>query len=189
MVIVSQGELPFDTVLIDNEGGARRLAEDLVLQGYTRFAIVEGSGALLTSRDRVRGFLDGLQAHGIDVPEALRVSGEFTRDGGYYAAGELIERGLDDVDLVFAVNDVMAIGVLARLRAASIAVPSRIAVAGFDDISTASAVSPALTTVHLHIEQIGAAALELALATRSANGRSVVQIDGSVVQRESTPQR
>ena len=38
-------------------------------------------------------------------------------------------------DCVFAVNDVMAVGALARLRAAGLAVPADIAVAGFDDIS------------------------------------------------------
>ena len=50
-------------------------------------------------------------------------------------------------DCVFAVNDVMAVGALARLRAEGLAVPGDIAVAGFDDIMTLRDIYPPLTTV------------------------------------------
>lgn len=185
-VIVSQGELPFDTVIIDNYSGARRLAEELVAQGYRRFAVVEALGALMTSRDRVRGFLDGLAGHGLSVADEHRVAAEFTRDGGHAAAAELLGRGLDGVDLVFAVSDVMAIGVLRALREAGVPVPATLGVAGFDDISTASDVSPALSTVRLPLEQIGAAAVELAINDRVGGDRALVRIDGDVILRAST---
>ena len=52
-------------------------------------------------------------------------------------------------DCVFAVNDVMAVGALARLRAAGLSVPGDVGLAGFDDISTLRDVYPPLTTVRL----------------------------------------
>ncbi len=61
------------------------------------------------------------------------VHGEFTRDGGYEAMSGLLASGFVP-DCVFAVNDVMALGALARLRSAGLSVPGDVAVAGFDDI-------------------------------------------------------
>ena len=52
-------------------------------------------------------------------------------------------------------NDVMAVGALARLRADGLAVPADIAVAGFDDITTLRDVYPPLTTVRLPLQADG----------------------------------
>ena len=163
-------------MLIDNYQGARDLAVKLVAQGYRRFAAITGAHSLMTSRDRLSGFLDGLAEHGITIDDQHRSVAEFTREGGYDAAHSLIERGLDDVDLIFAVNDVMAIGAMSRLREAGIDVPGTIGIAGFDDISTARDVTPALSTVNLPLEQVGEAALELALRARTSADRAVVKI-------------
>jgi LacI family transcriptional regulator len=187
VVIVSQHELPFDTVQINNYQGAKDLANDLVAHGYRRFAAITGIGSLMTSRDRLSGFLAGLAEHDITIADDHLSEAEFTREGGYEAAGRLIERGHDDIDLIFAVNDVMAIGVMSRLREVGIDVPGTIGVAGFDDISTARDVTPALSTVHLPLEQVGAAAIELALRPRTGPEHAVVTIDGTVVLRASSP--
>ena len=69
-------------------------------------------------------------------------------------------------DCVFAVNDVMAVGALARLRAAGLAVPGDIAVAGFDDILTLRDVTPPLTTVRLPLQRMGEMAANLVLGRR-----------------------
>ena len=92
---------------------------------------------------------------------------------------------LDEIDLVFAVNDVMAIGALAALRDRGIAVPDRIALAGYDDIETARDVSPALTTVRVPLEDAGVAAMALALGDQ----RGLVTLGVSVEVRASTPPR
>ena len=66
-------------------------------------------------------------------------------------------------DCVFAVNDVMAVGALARLRAAGLSVPGDVAVAGFDDILTLRDVTPPLTTVRLPLTRMGEMAASLVL--------------------------
>ncbi|WP_454860710.1 substrate-binding domain-containing protein [Promicromonospora soli] len=116
---------------------------------------------------------------------------EFTRDGGYSAMRGLIEQtsgtepgGLPE--LVFAVNDVMAVGAMAAVRDAGLSVPDDVAAAGFDDIHTLRDVSPGLTTVRIELAEVGALATELALG-RSAETRTRVR--GEVVLRDSTPRR
>lgn len=156
VVLIGQGELPFDSVAVDNAGGARSLAGALVQQGHRRFAVLAGPPGLVTARDRLDGFRAGLSDAGID-DEPVVVAGDFTRDGGFAAIETLLTTHPEaaGIDAVFAVNDVMAIGALAALRAAGVDVPGRLAVAGFDDIPAAVDAVPALTTVRLELEEAG----------------------------------
>jgi LacI family transcriptional regulator len=189
VVLISQEGLPFSTVVVDNYLGARALANSLVLAGYRRFAAIGGIRALVTSRDRLAGFADGLAEHGIAIHPDHIVRSEFTRDGGFEAATELIRGGLDQVDLIFAVNDVMAIGALSALREAGVDVPGQVAVAGFDDIDTARDVTPALTTVNIPLADLGRQAVELALSDAALSSDEVIRVETRVVLRASSPPR
>ena len=84
----------------------------------------------------------------------------------------VLAAGGDRPDCVFAVNDVMAVGALARLRAAGISVPTDIAVAGFDDILTLRDVYPPLTTVRLPLKRMGEMAASLVLSDTGWPGRA-----------------
>lgn len=187
VVLVSQYDLPFHTVSIDNYGGARQLARALVGLGYRRFAVVRAHAALRTSRDRCEGFVDGLREFNIDVEERFVFESEFSRRGGYAAGRELARQGLGDTELVVAVSDVMAIGAMTAFRDAGL-VPGRdIAVAGFDDIGPAVDVVPELTSVTVPLRQVGLCAMELALSDDDVS--RVVPISTNVVLRDSTPRR
>jgi len=194
VAVIGQHTLPLNTVVIDNAGGAERLARALVSQGYRRFAVLAGPESLVTSEDRLAGFRRGLARAGIDLPEENTISAQFSRDGGYVAMTELLDREID-VDLVFAVNDVMAVGATAALRDQGHRVPLDMAVAGFDDIPTLRDVRPSMTTVRLPLVEIGRRALELALQRPVKRGEedafepTIVTVPGEVVLRESTPPR
>jgi LacI family transcriptional regulator len=119
------------------------------------------------------------------------VHGEFTRDGGYEAMSAILAAGEPFPDCVFAVTDVMAVGALARLRAAGIEVPGQIAVAGFDDIITLRDVYPPLTTVRLPLKRMGEMAAGLLVSgNRPDPARPrVVPVPGEVILRDSTNPR
>jgi len=185
VAIVSQPDLPFPTLAIDNYGGARRLARALVGLGYRRFAVIHGDERIRTSLDRCRGFADGLAEAGIAVADRHAIRADFTRAGGRDGARELAGRG-GDVEAVFAVNDVMALGAMSALREAGLRPGPDVAVAGFDDIDDARAVTPALTSVRVPLRDLGRQALEVALSDRPVD---VVPIAVEVVVRDSTPRR
>ena len=180
LALVSQAGMPAHTVVPDNRAGAAELARQLVGQGWRKFAILAGPDTLATARDRCEGFMAGLGEAGLK-PVAVE-AGEFTRDGGYAAAGKLLDRQCD-VDCVFAVNDVMAVGAMSALRARWVDVPKRLGIAGFDDIATLRDVWPGLTTVRLPLEQMGRRALELAIEGGDATTET---FKAEVVLREST---
>lgn len=182
---ISQNKLPVDTVLLENRAGARALAEELVQLGHREFAVLAGPRTLLTARDRVSGFRSGLERRGVRLSKGDVVDGDFTRDGGYAAMRDLLERGTK-ATCIFAVNDVMAVGAMAAMRDHGLVLPRDMAVAGFDDITTLRDVTPSLTTVKLPLEQIGAMALELVVLDRADKPR-LRRVRGEVVIRDSTP--
>jgi LacI family transcriptional regulator len=187
---IGQALLPVNTVAIDNAEGARRMARVLWSLGYRQFAVLAGPESLLTSEDRMAGFRDGLAECGHRLPEENVIGAQFTRDGGYVAMTELLDRDLE-VEVVFAVNDVMAVGATAALREQGHRVPEDLAVAGFDDIPTLRDVQPPLTTVRIPLVEIGRRALVLALDGPSGDQATPVSvtIPGEVVVRASTPTR
>lgn len=188
VVAVSQRSLPIDTVVVENRAGARLLGQELTALGYRRFAVLAGPQDLLTARDRLHGFKEGIARAGGDLGPAAVLSGPFTRDGGYTAMTELIARDLRP-QCVFAVNDVMAVGAMAACRDHGIELPTDLAVAGFDDISTLRDITPALTTVRLPLEQMGALAMDLVVTGEAHGTPRVRRVRGEVVVRASTPPR
>jgi LacI family transcriptional regulator len=170
----------------ENRVGAAALARALVDSGNREFAVLAGPKDLITAADRTTGFVSQLGRRGLS-PRSV-VFGEFTRDGGYAAATELItvSGGLSGWGgCLFAVNDVMALGAMAALRDAGLRVPEDVGVAGFDDIPTLRDHMPALTTVELPLADLGARAVTLALADDSRRpGR--VRVPGTVRLRAST---
>ncbi|MFT4261925.1 MAG: LacI family DNA-binding transcriptional regulator [Nocardioides sp.] len=185
VVAVSQAKFPVDTIAIENRKGARALAAELVELGYRRFAVLAGPTELLTAKDRVNGFRDALTKAGLPAPVLLR--GAFTRDGGHDAMAHLLDSH-HQVDCVFAVNDVMAVGAMAACRTRGVRPGIDIGLAGFDDIGTLRDIHPSLTTVRLPLEQIGELALELVLTADHQPPRRR-RVSGEVVIRDSTPRR
>jgi LacI family transcriptional regulator len=186
---VGQDLLGVDTVLPENRAGADALARALAALGHRRFAVLAGPHSLLTGQDRTDGFADGLRAWSVPLDPARVVHGDLSRDGGYAAMSEILAAGEPLPDCVFAVSDVMAVGALARLRAAGLDVPGDIALAGFDDIPTLRDVYPPLTTVRLPLRRLGEIAARLALDGDAPRQPRVVPVPGEVVLRESTPPR
>lgn len=198
VVVVGQDQLNAPAIVIDNAEGADHLARVLWSQGYRRFAVLAGPESMLTSDERVDGFRAGLSSVGYELPDENVIGSAMTRDGGHTAMSELLHHEID-VECVFAVNDVMAVGAMAALRDQRLSVPQDMAVAGFGDIAALRDIQPALTTVRLPLAAIGRRALEMASMANTPDAPDgsdevtsrpmVVPIRGEVVVRASTPAR
>ncbi len=185
VVCMSPHGLESDAVLPDQQGGGRLVAEHLVGLGHERIGVVGGPGNLLVNRERLQGFRERLRAAGLGLPASRIVKSDFTRDGGRTAALELVGR-CPDLTAVFAVNDAMALGVLVALRDdLGRSVPGDVSVVGFDDIALTRDVRPALTTVHLPLEEIGEHGMRLLLDERRIGIRTI-RIPARLVPRDSS---
>lgn len=175
-------KLHASAVTCDNAGGARMLATLLLDAGHRSFAVVRGNATTSTSLERERGFLTRLAEAGIAPPPMLE--GASTYDGGF-AAGQTLAR--NPPAAVFAVADIMAMGVLDALRLAGLRVPQDISVVGFDGIAASAWPGYRLTTIRQPIGAMLSRGFDL-LAARLADSHvpdEVVSLRGELVIRDS----
>jgi LacI family transcriptional regulator len=169
-----------DAVLPDNEGGGLLAGDHLYALGHTEIGVVAGPRNLTTTTDRVAGLRRAARRHRRKLPADRIAYAGFDRDGGADAAGRLLTAH-PRITAIAALNDSMAVGVLACLRASG----RRISVAGFDDMPIARDVTPALTSVRLPLAEMGARAMTLAL-TGSAGEPRIERLGATLVVRDST---
>jgi galactofuranose transport system substrate-binding protein len=96
----------------------RRAANWLIDEGYTDVNIVELQGTVGSAPaiDRKNGFEDVIKAHsGMKIIKTQ--SGDFTRSGGKEVMEAFLKAEGDNIDVLFAHNDDMAIGAIQAIEA------------------------------------------------------------------------
>lgn len=145
---------------VDNVHGALVATEHLIENGSRDIAFISGPYNSHDNELRFQGFREALNKHGIEYKSKWKVSGGFTREGGYQATKMLIAQR-DVPQAIFYANDEMAIGGLQALNEKNISVPGDISIIGFDDIQLSEYVSPPLTTMRQPKYEAGALAVHL----------------------------
>jgi len=174
-------------VACDNHQGGQDLAGFLMAGGHRRFALVRGNPNSSTSIERERGFVEKVTASGLAM--GPRLDGASTYLGGF-AAGEAIATLPSDQrpDAVFAVADIMAMGVMDALRRGGLSVPGDISVVGFDGIAAAAWPTYDITTMAQPVVSMVARALDLLTARLGDEvlPDEVVLLRGELIVRGST---
>ncbi|WP_460833758.1 LacI family DNA-binding transcriptional regulator [Nocardioides hungaricus] len=186
VAVIGRHHLRADAVLPDNVDGGRQIAEHVLDLGHRRVAVVAGSRALTTVADRLAGIHLACDAAGVPREDIPVLEEAFARDGGRTGMRRILEDH-PDTTAVIALNDDMAIGVLAEARRARVSVPGEMSVTGFDDVAVAEDLAPALTTIRLPMAEMGAKALGLALKEPGRRTRRA-KMPATLVVRESTAQ-
>jgi LacI family transcriptional regulator len=143
---------------VDNVGGAYAMTRHLLGTGKGNVAFIAGPADNFDAQQRDKGYRAAMAKY---APKATPViiGGDFTEESGYRAGRELLALKIRP-RAIFAANDMMAVGCLYAFADAGVSVPDEIALAGFDDIPIARYVVPPLTTVRMHISDLGRTALE-----------------------------
>ncbi len=143
------------TFLSDNYSGARGLVEHLVSEhGYRRIAYITGTDYTGDNRERLRALRDVLSEQKLELPAQYVARGDYLSGSGFHAMNQLLDLP-EPPEAVFAANDQMAIDAMMAVQQRGLCIPEDIAVVGFDDIQMASYITPALTTVHQPIYELG----------------------------------
>lgn len=150
------GELPLDTLFVDNVLAAKEAVRYLIGKGHKRIG-------MLSSLDgpacfRLAGYQAALEEAGLEPEETLIQRNSFNEDSGFRAMQKLLG---ERPTAIFAANDLMAMGAMMALRQAGLRVPEDVAVLGFDDISAAKLVYPALSSVAQNQQALGRRAAEM----------------------------
>lgn len=170
-----------------NWAGARAMTEHLLSLGHRRIAWIGGPEASDAARDRLYGYQAALDAAGVAVDPSLIHAAQFAVESGAAHARKILT-GPERPTAIMAANDELAVGVLAAAHELGIRVPDDLSVTGFDDTPQAAWTTPPLSTVHQHLEGMGAMAVQTLLVM--AEGREPssrhVELATSLTLREST---
>jgi LacI family transcriptional regulator len=156
-------DAPADTVASvfsdDSVLGGRIVADYLLDGGFSRIACVSGPAEHPRMIDRLKGFGAALAERDLRLDPALVLHTEATMEGGQDAARRLLgASAAGRPDAIFALCDVLAIGVLHGAHELGLTIPGDVSVIGYDDIELAGYTFPPLTTVRQPAAEIGAAA-------------------------------
>jgi LacI family transcriptional regulator/LacI family repressor for deo operon, udp, cdd, tsx, nupC, and nupG len=181
--------LDVSKVLVDDYDGAYRGVEHLIQQGCTRIAHLAGPQNLQVCKQRLQGYLDALQHHGLPVYDELIVNGHLNKDTAQAAARHLLELP-DRPDGIFAVNDPAAIQTILVAKSKGIRIPAELAIVGFSNEPTSALIEPGLTTLAQPLDEIGKTAVQFLLGEIESDELDLIPKTGilktQLIVRESS---
>lgn len=144
----------------DDYGGAILATRYLRELGHQRIGLITSNPRPFALEERLRGVRDALAQDGLWLDADLIAVGDFSTASGEVAGHTLLTHP-QRPSAIFALNDRMAFGVMRAAAALGLRVPEDLSVIGFDDISQAALLTPALTTVRQPGYALGVAAAHL----------------------------
>lgn len=172
------------SILVENVEGAYQAARHLIAAGHTRIGHIGGPPGLMSTIERQEGFLRALNESGLEPSHILL--GAYTREFGQTAIEEIIRDGSQRPTAIFAGSDYVALGVMQRLAAHGIDVPTDMSIIGFDDMPFADMLAPPLTTIRQPVQELGRRAFLTLLASLNgepAHGQE--RLATTLVERQS----
>jgi LacI family transcriptional regulator len=144
----------------DQMDGAFQLTEHLIDCGYRKIGLILGSKDHPGDILKLAGYRKALQAHGMEFHQELVIEGHYSTVNINRIVSKLQDLG---VDAIFCATDTMAISALQYVQFSGLSVPGDIAIAGYGGGGWPEVPIPNLTTVDVHIKQLGTTAGSLLL--------------------------
>ncbi|MFT5162085.1 MAG: DNA-binding LacI/PurR family transcriptional regulator [Alteromonadaceae bacterium] len=176
---------PVISIGCSNIDAGHKITRYLADKGRKKMAFLGGADSHSPEFwDRYRGHCKALEEAGLEVNNKLQFDAVSTEESGYEAANRLIDLN-KPFDTIFAASDLIAIGAIRALKENYIRVPQDVAVVGFDNIATASSVTPPLTTMKQDTVKAGELLVSNLLKMIEGEEVESVQMQAELVIRES----
>jgi DNA-binding LacI/PurR family transcriptional regulator len=144
-----------------NRSAARLATEFLLGLGHRKILFLMRRGRRTIER-RFEGWQDAMRARRLDGLAGLVVEAEdWLPELGAAAIERRVRQGSLDFTAVLAAGDSLAVGAALGLERLGYRVPEDVSIIGMDDLPQAAFHTPPLTTMHIPMREIGAAALDL----------------------------
>jgi len=172
----------------DNYYGSILAVDYLYSMGHRKIAHIAGAEETLAGSERLKGFLDAINKHQLEIPDSFIVDGGyFNSKGGKEAMDKLLTLE-DRPTAVYVAGDLMALGAMKSIREHELKIPEDISIVGFDDIELASLSTPELTTIRQNTDLIGTQAADLLIQQINAKRKISINVTVPVelIKRQST---
>lgn len=179
-------------VIINDRQAAYDATKHLIDAGCKRIAHFRGALLPQNSIDRFLGYKKALEDHGLEYDSSLVYMCENVDYEDGRKAAEALLKDQKQVDGIFAITDMAAVGAIMVLREHGIQVPEDIMVMGFSNWFLSQAITPSLSTIDQPGYKMGRKAFKLLRKEMKAKRagtpfESVTEVlPTSVIKRDST---
>lgn len=180
------------SVIINDQKAAYSAVEHLIKRGRKNIAHLRGPLLPQNSIDRFLGYRKALEKHQLTYKkEWVFTCNSISSDDGYYYTQEILQKH-PEIDAIFAVADMPAIGAIKCLNEQGIKIPEQIAVMGFSNWKISDLITPTLSTVNQPGKLMGIKAFELFYKEHQMIKKGekinyeIIELDTHLILRDST---
>ncbi len=149
------------SVILDNRKGSEMGVEYLIEKGKRKIAYLQGQEYLKLYEDRLQGYIETLEKHGIAVRQDLIWHGY---DGSDRIATKIVPERIRsgiEIDALFCASDNLAVDAIHALREMGIRIPEDISVVGYDNVPISELFIPRLTSISQPFKEMGKRAVDI----------------------------
>jgi LacI family transcriptional regulator len=184
--------IPSSKVIINDQKAAMEAVQHLIDQGYKKIAHIRGPINPQNAIDRFIGYKKALEKNNIQYDNKLV----------YTCTNVTFQEGIDfakqivndhpEVDAIFCITDLVAVGVLSFLNDNNIQVPQQIGLMGFSNWFISQVLTPKLSTVDQPSLLMGVESFNLLLEEMNCNKErrsftpKTIELETKTIIRESS---
>jgi len=179
-------------VIINDQKAASDAVEHLISKGCKKIAHIRGPVNPQNAIDRFLGYKKALEKNNIQFDSKLVYTcTDVTFEEGKEFAAQIL-KDHPDVDGIFVITDLVAVGVLAYFNEINIKVPDQIKVIGFSNWFMSQVITPKLSTVDQPSYEMGIKSFNLLLDEINTRKElkpfepKTIELSTSIIEREST---
>jgi LacI family transcriptional regulator len=184
--------IPSSKVIINDQKAAIEAVQHLIDKGCKKIAHIRGPINPQNAIDRFLGYKKALEKNNITFDQSLVYTCKVVsfEEGKEFA--KQIHNEHPDIDGIFAITDLVAIGVLEYLNENKVKVPDEVAIIGFSNWFMSQVITPKLSSVDQPSYEMGIIAFDLLLEEMICHKDNLpftprtIELETSIIERESS---
>ncbi|MBK5200631.1 MAG: LacI family DNA-binding transcriptional regulator [Spirochaetaceae bacterium] len=174
------------TININDYKGGFIATEYLIKNNHKNIAFISPINTTTPLiEQRFKGYSDALKQYNIPLRKELLIQCDISYEEGL-RIGDVL-KAIENISAAVTTADIIALGIIDRLRENNINVPQDFSVTGYDNLTFSKYGYPKITTIDQHIEEKGAMAIELLFDRINKTNRltNKICVDVELVERDS----
>lgn len=188
LIAPAKRDIEIDSIFIDQESGTHEAVRYLIELGHRSIAFILGVRPHVDISERTNGLERALAEGNIVLDRRLMVHCGAKIEDAYNAASGVLKLKPRPT-AIFALNDLLALGVMRAVKDAGLKVPEDISVVGVDDTTLGRFAETSLTTVATPLKELVENAVNMLMRRMRGNEGGAVQrvfLESKLIVREST---
>jgi LacI family transcriptional regulator len=183
--------MKFSRVIFNDNQGATNSISLILKEGYTKIANFAGYSKTNIGRERTEGYLETLSKNKIPIRKDWILESGFELKDGYESFKKLNSSG-NLPEIIFAVNDRVALGAYKAAKEAGLRIPEDIGIFGFGFNEITDFFDPQLTVINQDPRKMGFEAIKLLISEiekKTKPGQGLISIAEEFLWKNSVKRK